>query len=399
MGRRTFAILIFVVGILILAVVAVFLIIQPGETSPPPAAGDVASVDGELPPTTIEDATPLPPTVPVYVSLQTVPRGFQYPATVEELEGLVVEEQRIAGVVGSKVITDLEDLLGLFARNDIFQGETLTHDALVADPTLSGIEDYGPSSLIPPGAIAAAIPMDRLNSVAYGLDEGDNIDIMITFLFYQIDEEFQTYLRNAGVFFLQETIAQIGAGTGEATGEDVLVPDVFIISPYGRFEELPTGDLAHISPSEFQRPIPVSMILQNAKVIQVGAWEPPDLAQPPTPVPTPSEEGVEATPTPFAQVTPIPDPPDVMVVALSPQQQLLVKYAVESFADIDFALRGPNDGQLYTVENIDVDFMLSRFGIEVPENFGFSVDIPSPQDISATPEASGGQEGSAPEGG
>lgn len=398
MGRRTFAILIFVMGLLILAVVAYFVVFQPGDTSPEVTVGETAAGDGDVQPVLVEEATPIPPTIGVYVSLQTIPRGFQYPATAEELQELVVVEQRLAGSVGSRVISDVEDVLGMFARNDVFQGETLTKDALVDDPTVTGVEDFGPSSLIPPGAIAAAIPMDRLSSVAYGLDEGDNVDIMITFRFYQIDEEFQTYLQNAGVFFLQETIAQIEEGTGEATGEETLVPDVFVISPYGRFEELPTGDLAHISPSEFQRPIPVSMILQNAKVIQVGAWEPPELAQPPTPVPTPSEEGAEATPTPFVQVTPIPDPPDVLVLALSPQQQLLVKYAVESFADIDFALRGPSDGQLYTVENIDVDFMLGRFGIEVPENFDFSVDIPSP-DATPAPFDNGGQEGSAPEGG
>jgi Flp pilus assembly protein CpaB len=398
MGRRTFAILIFVVGILILAVIAFFLL-QQGGTSPAAEVESVATaVDGEAPPVLLEAEATLPATVDVYVSLQTVPRGFQYPTTEEELEGLVVVEKRVAGSVGNNVITNVDDILGLYVRNDVFQGETLTQESVVDDPTLVGIEDFGPSSLIPPGSIAAAIPMDRLNSVAYALDEGDTIDIMITFLFYKIDEEFQTYLQNAGVFFIQESIQAIETGAATGEGEAVLVPEVFIISPYGRFEELPTGDLAHISPTEFQRPIPISMILQNAKVIQVGEWTPPELVQPPTPVPTPSEEEAEVTPTPFAQVTPIPEPPDVLVVALSPQQQLFVKYAIESHADIDFALRGPNDTQLYTIENIDLDFILQRFGINVPENLGFSVDIPSP-DTTPTPGASGGEGGTAPEGG
>lgn len=398
MGRRTFAILVFIVGILLLAIIAFFLL-QQDDSSPAAAVETVdVGVEGEAQPVVLEAEATLPATVDVYVSLQTVPRGFQYPATEEELEGLVIVEQRVAGSVGDNVITSVDDILGLYVRNEVFQGETLTKESVVEDPTLAGIEDFGPSSLIPPGSIAAAIPMDRLNSVAYALDEGDNIDIMITFLFYRIDEEFQTYLQNAGVFFIQESLQAIETGAAEGEGEAVLVPEVFVISPYGRFEELPTGDLAHISPTEFQRPVPISMILQNAKVIQVGEWTPPELVQPPTPVPTPSEAGAEATPTPVAQVTPIPEPPDVLVVALSPQQQLFVKYALESYADIDFALRGTNDNQLYTIENIDLDFILQRFGIVVPENLGFSVDIPSP-DTTPIPEAGGGEGGAAPEGG
>ncbi len=390
MGRRTIAILIFVVGILILAVVVAVLLLDTGETTPPPVADG-----GEAPPVVVEEQATIPPLVNVFVSLQTVPRGFQYPQTEEELEGLVIVDQRPTAAVKDNVITDIEDILGLYARNDIYQGETFTKDSLVDDPRLIGRENYGPSSLIPVGSIAAAIPMDRLNSVAYALDEGDHVDIMISFRFLQIDEEFQTFLRNQAVFSLEVPVEPTEEGV-PVEGEPQTT--LFIISPYGRFEELPTGDLAHISPSQFQRPVPVSMILQNAKVIQVGAWTPPALVQPPTPVPTPSAEEAEATPTPFAQVTPIPEPPDVLVVALTPQQQLLLKYAIESNADIDFALRGANDSQTYTLENIDLRSFLERFGFEVPPNLNFTIDIPVTEE-EPTPEAPGGEGAAAPEGG
>jgi Flp pilus assembly protein CpaB len=392
MGRRPILILIIVLGILILAAVVVVFILNSGDVtleSVTPAAG------------VVEDGTPVPSatatpeigaTVNVVVSNQRLPRGYVFPATMAELEALntelgyslIITESRKSETVASNVITNIEDVLGRYARNVIFQGETLTDDGLADDPT-------------PPGSVAAAIPMDRLNSVAYALDEGDHIDIMITFLFYQIDEEFQTYLQNAGIFFIQETLqaAESAETTEGSAGAQPPEQNVLIISPYGRFERLPTDDLAHISPSEFQRPIPISMILQNAKVIQVGAWKPPELVTLPTPTPTPSGEEAEAAATPVPQVTPIPEPPDVLLVSLSPQQQLLVKYAVESYADIDFALRDVNDGQLYTVENIDLDYMLQRFGFEVPANSGYSVDIPNPE-ATATPEPTGGGEGGAP---
>lgn len=401
MGRRTIAILIFVVGILMLAVVGVIFILQQDQPQPPvetveegtPVAGTPTGEEeepGVAPPTGVDLEGTVPAMVEVVVSLQTVPRGFQI--TEEEL----TTDMRLADEVASNAITDIEDAVGLYARNDIFQGETLTEDALADDPTLIGVENYSPSSLIPQGFVAAAVPMDRLNSVAYALDEGDYIDIMITFYFYQIDEEFQTYLENAAIFFLEEAIEvseEIAAG--EVTEEEVTtIPEPFIIFPFGRFEELPTGDLAHVGPSEFQRPVPVAMILQNARVIQVGPFTPPSAAQLPTATPEPVEEG-EPTPTPSV-ATPTPEPPDVLLVALSPQQQLFLKYAVESKADIDFALRGVNDGQLYAVDNVDLNYLLEQFDIEVPPNFSYSVDAVT-IDVTVTPIPE--SEGTVPEGG
>lgn len=392
MGRRTIAIVIFVVGILILAGVIVIAVLPPEATPVPPEndnGGPVQTVE--------EAATPIPQTVDVYVSLQTVPRGFQYPEDAAQLEGLVVADQRVTATIKENVITDINDILGKYARNDIFQGETFTEDALTEAPSETGLASYGPSSLIPPGYLAAAIPLDRLNSVAYALDEGDHVDIMISFQFLQLDEEFQTFLRDQAVFFMEVPVEAGEEGGGEgATGEPQMT--LFVISPYGRFEELPTGDLAHISPSEFQRPVPVSMIIQNATVIQVGAWKPPALVQPPTPEPTPVAEGAEPTATPFAQITPIPEPPDVLVIALTPQEQLLMKYAVESNADIDFALRGALDSDFYTLDPIELGSFLERFGFDIPENLNYTVDIPITRE-APTPEAGGGQDNTVPEGG
>jgi hypothetical protein len=103
----------------------------------------------------------------------------------------------------------------------------------------------------------------------------------------------------------------------------------------------------------------------------------------PTATPTPDPA---ATPTPEAGVvpTPTPLPPDVIVLAMTPQQQLVMKYAVESAANIDYALRGPDDGQVYAVDNIDLDYFLSRFGFEPPIDYGYTV---SPVFATVTPAA------------
>lgn len=362
MSRRVIALLIGGAGILLLVIVVLLFLIQRNQA---PVPGQVeAPVAGQPEGTPVPGATPLPTVaagaqlIEVVVSLQTVPRGWQM------TEAELTTDMRLSTQVGTNVITKIEDALGLYARQDIYQGETLTTDSLVRDPTLIGVENYGPSSLVPQGWVAMAVPMDRLSSVAYGLAAGDSIDIMLSFTFSAIDEQFQTLLANSATFYLQST---------EPVGEEAgpVRPAVFIIDPYGRFETLPTGDVAHVAPSEDkQRPIPVSVILQNARVIQVGPFAPPEPAQPPTPTPDPSAP----TPTPGAAApTPTPMLPDVLLLALPPQQQLFLKYAVEVSADIDFALRGVNDGQLYAVQGVDLEYLLQQFNIVIPPNFNYTV--------------------------
>ena len=138
------------------------------------------------------------------------------------------------------------------------------------------------------------------------------------------------------------------------------------------------------------------MIIQNARVVQVGQYRlPPDPANLiPTPTPEPIAEG-EATPTPQPAAIPTatPLPADVVVVALQPQQQLLLRYAVEVNAQVFFALRGVNDGQLYSVENMTLDFLLDRFNVEVPPNLGYSVETTIIQ-VTPTPPP---EEGTVPE--
>lgn len=383
MGRRTLAIIILVIGILMFVAVVVFFLLNQEDTPAAPQEGQVqldengqsiigtvTPGDEGLSPSELdlngnqfpEDGQEM---VEVVVSLQTVPRGWEM--TAAEL----TTDLRFSADVGNNVITDMDEAIGLYARTDIYQGQTLTKDVLVKDIRLVPEEEVGPSSLIPPGFVAQAVPMDRLSSVAYGISEGDYVDILVSFVLKEIDPQFQTLLENSITFYLRDEEGN---------------PIALVVDPYGRFEELPTGETTHIAPSEKpRRPILVSMILQNAKVIQVGEWSPdgPLDAATLTPVPVPED----ATPTPDAggpPPTPTPRPPDTLLLALLPQDQLLLKYAVESDANIDFALRGVNDGQLYTIENVDFNYIKERFNFDIPEGFEYSVEF---IDVTPTPIA------------
>lgn len=360
-GRRLLAIVVGVVGILILVVV-VFLLLTQGDDQPEEAAAatPVTVVDG-TPVTPAPDVTPTATIDPasqmveVVVSLQTVPRGWQM------TEAELTTEMRLASEVGTNFITRLEDAIGSYARQDIYQGETMTTDTLVKDPTLIGVENFGPSSLVPQGWVAMAIPTDRLASVSYGVRPGDSVDVMLTFTLSSIDQDFQTLLFNSATFFL----SPVGPEGVQLEGT------IFVIDPYGRFEVLGTGDTAHVGPSEdTQRPIPISVILQNARVIEVGTFQPRQPAQPPTPTPAPDEP----TPTPDpAPPTPTPEPPNVLLLALPPQQQLFLDYALEVTADIDLAMRRVNDAQLYAVQNVDINYLLQQYNITIPPNTEYTI--------------------------
>lgn len=367
-NRRGIAFLIAGIGILILLVLVAIFILQPGQPAvpDPPVAvnGTPVPVNGEplvpeMPAATIDPQAEI---LEVVVSLQTLPRGYVM------TEADLTTDMRLASEVSANVITNIQDAVGLYARRDIYQGETLTLDSLARNPLEIGRENFGPSSIIPPGWLAMALPMDRLSSVAYGISAGDTVDVMVSWIFYEVDEEFQTLMRNS-VSFIMEV----------ADEEGNITRTVLVVDPYGRFERLPNQDLAHVFPSEEGRPVPVTMVIQNARVIQIGPWEPP----PPPALPTPTLDPGAPTPTPDpALPTPTPQAPDVLVLALPPQQQLILKYAVDSHADIDFALRGVGDGQQYGVENVDLFYMLEQFNIVPPPGINYSIQPVEGNDVT-----------------
>lgn len=205
MGRRTIAILLLVGGLLLLLVVAAFFLLQGGDPpvadvtpNTPVADADVTPGAEETVIPEIVDQEPAAGTlVEVVVSLQTVPRGWQM------TEAELTTDMRRAELVDENVVVNIEDVVGKYARTEIFQGQTLTQDILVGDPRLAGVEDFGPSSIIPPGAVAQAVPLDRLSSVGYGLAAGDFVDVMVNFYVSAVDPEFQTLLQNSAAFFLE----------------------------------------------------------------------------------------------------------------------------------------------------------------------------------------------------
>jgi hypothetical protein len=77
-----------------------------------------------------------------------------------------------------------------------------------------------------------------------------------------------------------------------------------------------------------------------------------------------------------------------------------LKYAVEADANIDFALRGINDGQLYTIENVDFNYIKERFNIEIPSNYEYTAEFieVTPTPLPDVPQETEEEPRPAPEG-
>jgi pilus assembly protein CpaB len=287
--------------------------------------------------TTIEPEPTGIPTTQVIVALQPIARGSEFVA------GSIGRRDWPANNVPPETIADEAETIGKVARTEVVQGQVIVRTMLV-DKGVSGEAALN----IPPGRVAVAYPMNRQKSVAYAIQPGDSVDILITSFFIDVDEEFQAPLPNKIRFFFpvfdEESGNQIGIELSETFEE-------------GRFE-LNADEIASIvSARTPQIPRRVAQLtVQSAKVLRVGPW----IEEPPPP---PPEDGSEPPP---------PPPPDITTLAVTPQDSLVLLWLRQSGIYNEMALRaaGEEDADHLT-EAVTLQYMLTRFNIAVPPKIEF----------------------------
>jgi Flp pilus assembly protein CpaB len=349
--------------VLLIAVVAIFLLGGiPGPVQPPVGEGTQQVVE--------QGPTAIPPTevplVEVIIALQTLPRGFRFPLTVAELEAqsppavtrsLWPDNPEYPEVL-TFAISSYEELAGKIARTDIFRGQPILETMLVDN--LNEIATIGSdlAAVLEPGQVAVALPMDRLTSVAYGIQDGDHVDVNISMLFVDVDEAFQSISPNTITLF---SITEDGIAFSETFQGR---PDVTSLGP------------AIIGPSERQRPRLVTQrAVQDALVVHVGDF-PQDgrflgVLPTPTPVPAEEEEGQAGTPPP--PPTPIPRP-NIITVAVSAQDAVVLTWAVEARLPITFSVRATNDTSRGNTTAVSLDYIMSTFRVDLPGKRTFTIE-------------------------
>jgi pilus assembly protein CpaB len=196
---------------------------------------------------------------------------------------------------------------------------------------------------IPKGKVAYALPVKILSAVANALRPGDRVDVLLSFSVVEVD--------------LDSQIKQPLLRTG---GEDCL---------------------AGCQPTGVQLPRLVSQYsVQNARILSIGLWQEglPEIPVPaPVATPTPAEEPVEGEPTPAP-----PEPPSVAQAAtqltsvtliVTPQDALVLKWALENNASIHLVMRSAVDQDIYAQpEAVTLQYMLDRFQIAVPPKLPYA---------------------------
>ncbi len=311
---------------------------------------------------TVPTATPIP-FVEIVVALQELPRGYRIPENPEEASGAVGLRPWPAGEsVPFNALQSLDDVYGKIVRIDIPRESPILSTMLVE--SLEDISDVGSdaAAVMPAGLVAISVPMDRLTGVAYAIREGDYVDIILSMLFVDVDEDFQSLLPN------RITLVSI-----DEAGN--VVPQQGI---EGRLDVGLGGSPVIVGPFESQRPRLVTQrTIQSAWVVHVGDFPivGPYIGVKPTPTPTPDpqRETDQQAERPVAPPTPIPVP-DIITLAVAPQDAVVLVWAIESRVPITLALRAATDFSQVPTQPVTLEYIMSNFNISAPDRLPYALE-------------------------
>ncbi len=338
--------------IILVAIAVVVLLNQTGSSPQQAAPGTPGTQVAQQQQPAAPTATPLA-FVEIVRAVQELPRGFRIPPNAVDL----VPWPEVSAPVNA--ITSLEDVIGKIARTRIFREQPILTTMVTDDFTSLAEVGSDAAAVLPSGLVGFAIPIDRQTSIAYAVQDGDRVDVLISMLFVDVDDAFQTIAPNTITLF---NITESG---------------IQFSSPFpGRPDVISLGP-AIIGPSERQRPRLVTQrTIQDALVIHVGTF-PLDgefLGKPPTPTPVPAEQedqqGQRGTPMP----TPTPARPDIITLGITPQESVVLAWAVEARLPIALALRAATDTSRSTTQDVNLDYILSTYSIDPPAKRQYTIE-------------------------
>jgi pilus assembly protein CpaB len=284
----------------------------------------------------------------IIVAAQDIPRG----TLITPRSGAVVTAtwpQDSAAV--ELAIKRASEAYGRITRVDIVRGSPILDKMLAAGPEGLGATGSDAALQIPSGRVAYALPVARYSAVAWALRPGDHVDVILSLLVVDLDEEFQTLLPN------ESTCVSPTEEEGCQGG------------PVGRLEALPNGWVVKVVPSGEQRPrLVTNLTVQDAKVLRIGDWEEEEGA--PEAAPEEPVEGEEATPVPKPEVRPL-------TLAVTPQDAMTLKYAEEIGANIDLVLRSVADAnKVFETESVTLEYLFEQYNIEQPPKLPYGITPP-----------------------
>jgi Flp pilus assembly protein CpaB len=345
--------LILIAFLIIVGAIAVVVLLPRLNPAPPPQQL------GNQPASTQQAAQQVVPTaipfVEIIVAVQDLPRGFRIPDNAVQL--LPWPEASAP----FNAITNVEDVVGKIARTDIFREQPILASMVTDDFTSLASVGSDAAAILPDGLLGVSIPVDRLTGVAYAPRDGDRVDVILSMLFVDVDDIFQTIAPN------NITLFQISEDGIELTQ-----------TLQGRVDSTTLGP-AIIGPSERARPRLVTQrTVQDALVLHVGEFPLSGrlLGVPPTPTPVPADGdedgggGSRGTPVP----SPTPKLPDIITLGVSPQDAVVLTWAVEARLPLTLALRAAGDAARTTTTAVSMDYIMATYSIDPPAKRQYALE-------------------------
>ncbi|MCA0452510.1 MAG: hypothetical protein LCI00_00870 [Chloroflexi bacterium] len=356
--------LLILIGLIVLLAVVAIVVILPSLQPTTPVVTDNGEVVQQNPNATAAP-TPTPiPLVRVVQALQNLPRGYRFPNSIQELENIVgyatLPEETVPFNAIKEQDGGLEKVLGKIARTDVFREQPILSTYLVTDLTSLAAVGSDAAAVLPSDRVAVSLPMDRITSVAYALQDGDRVDVIISMLFIDVDEVFQSITPNLVTLFTR-------------TEEGIQIQDPI----GGRIDQSSIGTVI-VGPAERQRPRLVTQrTIQDALVVHVGEF-PLDgryLGELPTPTPVPATEeaGGGGNTTPAPTITPVP-PPNIVTLGVTPQYAVVLVWAIDAKLPVTLALRSVNDRSTQQTAPVTLDYMMQEFRIDVPARRDYTIE-------------------------
>ncbi len=259
-------------------------------------------------------------------------------------------------------ITDKSNIVGKYSLYTINQGVPIMENMLSATPSAGYLPVSGWAPFIPIGQTAVSIPISRLSSTAYGITDGDYVDVIVTMLVVDIDPASQSILPNI-IASLEENNGVLKITQGN------------VIQGHFEMDDI-SKMLLYIQPSESQRPRMVTqMIMQRVRVLHVGNFPLTGGAigslsssnASPTQTPTPGASAAQAV-----QVT----PPDLITLMVAPQDAVTLTYLVYSGVQITLTLLNPNDTNASTATQptaANLEYLLTQYNIPIPAKLPYAL--------------------------
>jgi len=302
----------------------------------------------------------------IVVAAQNVPRGSRI--TSDAVQMAIWPEESVP----DGALTDVEQALDRITRVDVVLDMPVTARMLTDEPGDLAAAGSDVALRIPTGKVAYALPVARYSSVAWALQPGDHVDVLISLLVVEMDEEFQAALPN--------NASCVQPPEGEDCRGGVM----------GRLEVLANGWVVNLTPGEQQRPRLVTQLtVQDATVLRVGDWPMEEEAEP-------GGEGEgegEGEEEPQEGEEPIERPSrasvEPLTLIVTPQDAMVLKYAEELGANIDLVLRSAGDTDPVTTDSVTLQYIFDRFNVEIPPKLPYGV---SPPLLELEPGAAGGVE-------